>query len=240
MKHIDLFSGIGGFTLGLAPLTTTVQFVEIDKRCQKVLAKHFPDVPIHEDITTFKGFPCDIITGGFPCQDISVAGTRKGLSGERSGLWSEFNRVIKESNPKYVIIENSPNLRNLGLEVVLKDLWESGYDAEWYCLEAGQFGAAHVRERLIIIAYPACSREQVLVSNESFEKIKKAKRCSRKDLSKFFKYPFGRSDSWPQPLLRRGDDGVRGRVDRLKQVGNSVYVPLIQFLRDCIYKEEHL
>lgn len=240
MRHIDLFSGIGGFTLGLAPLTTTVQFVEIDKRCQKVLAKHFPDTPIHEDITTFKGFPCDIITGGFPCQDISVAGTRKGLSGARSGLWSEFNRVIKESNPKYVIVENSPNLRNLGLEVVLKDLWKSGYDAEWYCLEAGQFGAAHVRERLIIIAYPIGSRRERLVKDEYLEEAGQRGLCSTEDLYTTIRTPFRRSGSWPQPLLRREDDGIRGRLDRLHMIGNSVYIPLVQFLRDCLYREEHL
>ena len=109
MRVLDLFSGIGGFSLGLERAgMETVQFVEIDPFCQKVLAKHWPGVPIHGDITTFRGEPgsADVICGGFPCQDISSAGKGAGLAGARSVLWFEYARIIGEVRPRYVVVEN--------------------------------------------------------------------------------------------------------------------------------------
>lgn len=240
MEVLDLFSGIGGFALGMERAGhRTVQFVEVDPSCQNVLNKNFPNVPIHSDISTFKpNRHYDIITGGFPCQDISVAGGLKGLSGNRSGLWYEYLRIINEVKPSYVVIENSPNLRSYGLQDVLKGLWESGYDAEWYCLEAGQFGAPHVRERLFIVAYPIGTRGERLVTDGDLESIRQRRVCSSKDLQGVFKEPFYRNiwlgDSWPEPLLRRENDGLYRRVDRLKQIGNSVYPPIVQFIGECI------
>ncbi len=242
MQVIDLFSGIGGFAIGAHSVGyQTKLFVEKDEHAQGVLRKNFPGVPIHGDVTTLKldEGSCDIICGGFPCQDISVANPNgKGLDGERSGLWSEFNRLIKEAKPKYVIIENSPNLRNKGLRRVLQDLWEGGYDAEWYVLEAGQFGASHKRSRIFVIAYPIGTRGERLVKDEYLETIGQRGLCSQAGLLTAIRNPFERSDCWPQPLLRRGDDGLSRRVDRLRRVGNAVYPPIVKFLFECIKRAE--
>lgn len=159
MKVLDLFSGIGGFSLGLERAgMETVAFCEVDKHAQKVLKNHWPKVPIFEDVRDlsfldFEEGEIDLICGGFPCQDISVAGPKKGLAGKRSGLWFEYWRLINEIRPKYVIIENVANLRNLGLARVLKDLRAIGYNAEWHIISACSIGAPHRRERIWIIAY---------------------------------------------------------------------------------------
>ena len=137
LNVLDIFSGIGGFSIGLeAAGLQTVTFCEINPFCRKILNKHWPSVPIFSDITTInkedlKTLPTiDVIAGGFPCQDISVAGKQKGITAKRSGLWKEFVRLINEIRPKYAIIENVANLRSTGLISVLQDLWEIGYDAE--------------------------------------------------------------------------------------------------------------
>jgi len=159
MNVLDLFSGIGGFSLGLERAgMKTVAFCEVDKKCQEVLRKHWKDVPIFDDVTTLKGTDIDgtvdVICGGFPCQDISLAGKGAGLEGERSGLWWEFHRLIKEIKPKWAIIENVSALRNRGLDQVLRSLNEIGYDAEWHCITAASIGAPHRRDRIWIVAYP--------------------------------------------------------------------------------------
>lgn len=163
LNVLDIFSGIGGFSVGLgAAGLQTVAFCEINPFCQKILKKHWSSVPIFPDITTIhkedlKALPLiDVIAGGFPCQDISVAGKQKGITAKRSGLWKEFVRLINEIRPKYAIIENVANLRSTGLISVLQDLWEIGYNAEWHCIPASAFGAPHRRDRIWIIAYPAC------------------------------------------------------------------------------------
>jgi DNA (cytosine-5)-methyltransferase 1 len=152
---IDLFSGIGGFTLGMqwAGGWRTVQFVERDPFCQSVLRKHWPEVPIHDDITTFDGFRADAVVGGFPCQDISFAGKGAGLAGARSGLWWEMHRVIAQARPRWCIIENVPALRSRGLDTVLRSLDSIGFDAEWHCVPAAAIGARHRRDRIWIVAY---------------------------------------------------------------------------------------
>lgn len=163
LNVLDIFSGIGGFSIGLEAIgMQTVAFCEINPFCQKILKKHWPSVPIFSDITTINKedlkalLPIDIIAGGFPCQDISVAGKQQGIEAKRSGLWKEFARLIDEIRPKYAIIENVANLRSKGLIAVLQDLWEIGYDAEWHCIPASAFGAPHRRDRIWIIAHPAC------------------------------------------------------------------------------------
>jgi DNA (cytosine-5)-methyltransferase 1 len=163
LNVLDIFSGIGGFSIGLeAAGLQTVAFCEINPFCRKILKRHWPSVPIFSDITTInkedlKALPrIDVIAGGFPCQDISVAGKRKGITAKRSGLWKEFVRLINEIRPKYAIIENVANLRSTGLISVLQDLWTIGYDAEWHCIPASAFGAPHRRDRIWIIAYPSC------------------------------------------------------------------------------------
>ncbi len=159
MIMLDLFSGIGGFKLACdwvwGKESNCVGFVEIDKFCQKVLKKHWPDVPIYDDVKTFKyDGKADLITGGFPCQDISIAGKGVGIEGNRSGLWSEFKRIISEVRPQFALIENVPALTFRGLDRVLCDLAEIGYDAEWQCISAAEVGAWHKRERIWILSYP--------------------------------------------------------------------------------------
>jgi DNA (cytosine-5)-methyltransferase 1 len=159
----SLFSGIGGIELGFekAGGFEVKWFVENEPYCQAVLRKHWSKVPIYGDIKTidFRNLEkVDILTGGFPCQDISTAGKGKGLAGERSGLWREFVRAIGEIRPRIAFIENVPNLVNKGLHVVLADLAKIGYDAEWVCICASDFGALHKRERIFIIAYPNSKR----------------------------------------------------------------------------------
>ena len=150
MKVLDIFSGIGGFSLGLERAgMETVAFCENDTQCQKILNKHWPDVPVYDDVRDLhyeRGvLPCeegfmttdiDVVCGGFPCQDISIAGQKRGLKGERSGLWTEFKRIIKEVKPRYALIENVANLRNMGLAEVMKDLWSIGYACEWHIIKA--------------------------------------------------------------------------------------------------------
>ncbi|MDE2105551.1 MAG: DNA cytosine methyltransferase [Patescibacteria group bacterium] len=163
MRVLDLFSGIGGFSLGLeAAGMTTVAFCEREPFCRAVLKKHWPDIPCHDDVTTLDGKQyngtIDVIAGGFPCQDISLAGKGAGLAGERSSLWFEYLRIIKEAQPRYAIIENVSALRSRGLEEVLRSLAEIGYDAEWHCIPASAVGAPHRRDRVWVVAYPQGER----------------------------------------------------------------------------------
>tara|TARA_R110002051_G_scaffold14406_1_gene46688 strand:- start:3045 stop:4253 length:1209 start_codon:yes stop_codon:yes gene_type:complete len=157
----SLFAGIGGFDLGLQRAGMSVQWqVEIDTWAREVLAKHWPDATRYEDVREVGAHnlaPVDVICGGFPCQDISNAGKRAGIEGERSGLWSEYARIIRELRPRYVIVENVAALLTRGLDTVLGDLAESGYDAEWDIISAAAVGAPHLRERVWIVAYDANS-----------------------------------------------------------------------------------
>jgi DNA (cytosine-5)-methyltransferase 1 len=163
MNELALFAGAGGGILGGTLLGwRTVCAVEIEDYPRRVLLqrqsdKVLPRFPIWDDVSTFDGKPwrgkVDVISGGFPCQDISVAGLGAGITGLRSGLWKSFARIIGEVQPHYVFIENSPNLRNKGLEVVLEDLWKLGYDARWGVVGAHHAGAPHKRNRIWIMAY---------------------------------------------------------------------------------------
>ena len=152
MKLLDLFSGIGGFSLAARWANIeTIQFVERDKFCQKVLMKNFPNVPIHDDIKTFDFYKdIDVLTGGFPCQPFSVAGKKKGLSDERY-LWPEMLRIIRQCRPKFIIAENVPGIIPM-LDPILEDLEKEGYDWRAYLIPASAIGAPHKRERLWIIA----------------------------------------------------------------------------------------
>ena len=165
MNLLDLFSGIGGFSLGLERAGfETVVFVEIDPWCRRVLAKHWPGVPCYVDIRDVTAdrlradgiARIDAICGGFPCQDISTAGKGAGLDGERSGLWREYARLIGELRPRFAIVENVGALRGRGLAAVLADLAAIGYDAEWHAVPAAAVGAYHLRDRIWIIA-TACT-----------------------------------------------------------------------------------
>lgn len=154
----SLFSGIGGFDLGFERAgMRTEWFVECDPYCQAVLRKHWPTVPCYEDVRSVAASavrPVDLLCGGFPCQDLSAAGRGAGLDGARSGLWSEFARLIGELRPRYVVVENVPLLRSRGLGRVLGEMAALGYDAEWDCVPACAVGAPHRRDRVWIVAYP--------------------------------------------------------------------------------------
>ena len=157
MKHGSLFSGIGGIDLGfeMAGIETTWT-CEIDDWCNELLQKRFPNATHYRDVQKIGKDnlePVDIISGGFPCQDISTAGKGAGLDGKRSGLWFEMWRIICELRPRWVFIENVANLANKGGSRVLHDLAEAGYDAEWQVISARDVGARHLRKRMWIIAY---------------------------------------------------------------------------------------
>lgn len=171
-RLLDLFSGIGGFSLGLerSGYFETVQFCEIDPYCRRVLAKHWPKVPCHDDVRTLDASRfvsgIDAICGGFPCQDISVAGNQRGIGdGTRSGLWSEIMRLVSQLRPRYLIMENVANLL-VGPSIkpgawfgrILAGLASIGYDAEWCCIPASAVGAPHRRNRVWIVAYPQRSQ----------------------------------------------------------------------------------
>ena len=161
MNELALFAGAGGGILGGHLLGwRTVCAVERDAYAAAVLAQRQNDgllqaFPIWSDVTTFDGKPwqgiVDVISGGFPCQDISSAGKGAGITGERSGLWKEFARIIGEVRPRYVFVENSPMLTSRGLGVVLGDLASMGFDAEWGVVSAENCGAPHKRERIWVV-----------------------------------------------------------------------------------------
>ena len=157
LRMIDTFSGIGGFSLAARWLggIETVQFVEREPFCQRILAKHWPTVPIHDDICTFQPEPnsADIVCGGFPCQDISQAGKGAGLAGSRSGLFYELLRVVRLVGPRYIVLENVAAITYRGMDDVLGALAEAGYDAEWACIPAAAVGACHQRDRWWCVAY---------------------------------------------------------------------------------------
>lgn len=157
LRQLDLFAGIGGFSLAASWFgIQTTQFVEIDPYCQRVLQKNFPGVPIYDDVTTFVPTlgQFDIITAGFPCQDLSSANPNgRGLEGKRSGLFFEVVRILRAVQPRFVLLENVPNLLNRGLDRVLWELAQSGFDAEWQIVSAASMGAPHQRERIFVIAY---------------------------------------------------------------------------------------
>ena len=159
MTFGSLFAGIGGMDLGLERAGMECRWqVEIDPYATRVLARHWPDVRRHDDVRTFPpddgtDWQVDLIAGGFPCQDISYAGKGAGLSGERSGLWFEFARVVRTLRPRFVLVENVPALLTRGIDAVLGTLATLGYDAEWECLPASAFGLFHNRDRVFICAY---------------------------------------------------------------------------------------
>ncbi|MEZ5047497.1 MAG: DNA (cytosine-5-)-methyltransferase [Chitinophagaceae bacterium] len=240
LTHGGLFEGIGGFSLGAHRVGIESLFaVEISKYKMNILKQHFPKIKLYGDITTIQHLPyVDILTGGFPCQDISVSGSQTGLQGNRSGLWSEFQRIIKIVCPRYVIIENSSNLLNKGLEYILYDLAALGYDAEWKVLSARQFGARHIRKRLFIIAYTP-NTAQVRCPKRTFKLFKKLQEVflerkvpGQTDVSMLLERikRYGNGSR-----LRRNDEFSKGLdKDRLEAIGDSVYPKIAEYLMRCI------
>jgi DNA (cytosine-5)-methyltransferase 1 len=226
---LDLFSGIGGFSLGLERAgMRTVAFCEIEPRCRDVLRKHWPAVPVYHDIRTLRGSvvgAVDVIAGGFPCQDISsAADAPAGIDGERSGLWRDFARLIGELQPQFAIVENVADLTVRGLDRVLGDLAALRYDAEWHCIPASAVGAPHPRDRIWIVAYPA----QVLGEEQ---RRPEPRRILSRDGFLALVEDKGRGDpitAWwsAEPDVDRVVHGIPDRVDRFGSLSNAV-VPQI-------------
>jgi len=232
LKMIDLFSGGGGFSYAAEKLVggyKTIQFVEIDSYCQKVLKKHWPTVPIHDDIKTYKPKPhsASVIVGGFPCVDISNAGRKEGITKEtRSGLFFELMRVVSLVRPKYIILENVAAITYNGLGIVLGELSQRGFNVEWGTFRASDYvNACHHRDRWFAIGI---NRE----FTDSY--IKRLQREAKRRIQ--------RQGLWPEPTrhldpywrqwgvepqIYRNNDGLSSglftnRASRLKLLGNAV------------------
>jgi DNA (cytosine-5)-methyltransferase 1 len=253
MKVLDLFSGIGGFSLGLERAgMETVAFCEYDKKAQLVLKKHWPDVPIYNDVRELNGKQIreeigavQLICGGFPCQDISVAtkcveGFKRGrgLDGERSGLWRECARLLREIQPRYAIFENVTNLLNGEggdwFKRVLWDISKCGYDAEWQCISAAHCGLPHRRNRLFIIAYPHKKGLQGLwQSNPNTIPGGKKKGFAFNGINSYN----GMGVSCIPENLRM-DDGLPDRSHRVRQLGNAVVPQVVEHIGRAIMQIE--
>ena len=246
IRHLDLFSGIGGFALAARLVGwETVGFCEIDPYCQRGLAKHWPRVPIHDDIRRFEWRePVDIITAGFPCQPFSVAGKRAGADDERH-LWPELARVLGEIRPRYAVLENVPGLlsggRGYWFGEVLGDLAEIGYNAEWHVISAADVGAPHLRKRVWIIAYPSEPELRLESGRRHGENGASEAEPGNDGTQEFMAYAgrerqlqpkvgvgeIGRrltNGGWwaTEPDVGRVADGIPRRVDRLKALGNAI------------------
>ena len=254
-SHIDLFSGIGGFALASKWAGfKTIQFVENDKYCCKVLKKNFPEIPIHDDIRTFKATDfrgCGLITGGVPCQPVSQAGKRRGSEDDR-WLWPQMYRVILESRPTYVLIENVAGLITLGLDDVLVDLEKADYSFQTFNIPAVAVDARHRRQRIWILAYTDSKREignkseyregcgfesrseNVADSNSKrqqgqgkFESTFNSTKTGKRETTQFI--DGGRQEFWlTEPDVGRVAHGIPNRMDRLKGLGNAI-VPQVAY-----------
>lgn len=248
----SLFAGIGGFDLGLERAGMICQWqVEIDPCSRSVLQSNWPKTPRYKDVQDVgvrNLEAVDLICGGFPCQDVSLAGRRAGLKGKRSTLWSEFHRIIGEIGPRWVLVENVRGLytsdsgRFFGK--ILRDLAESRYDAEWDCLSAAFFGAPQLRHRIFIVAYPkghfgrsaglphVFTQDQSDMADNRRPSSKVAWNgiwIDRKDETTY-------THGFPEPIFHRLADGVSNRVDkeeassRMKQVGNAIVPQAAEWL----------
>ncbi len=251
----SLFAGIGGIDLGFerAGFKTAWQ-VEINPYCRKVLARHFPDAESFEDVREVGAHnlkPVDVIAGGFPCQDISNAGRKAGIDGERSGLWGEYKRILRVLRPRYALIENVAALVGLGLERVLCDLASIGFDAEWQIVSAAAIGAAQWRERVWILAHPRhegihqrglnsnAVQEMRFIRGTARHELSGKQSISDEVLAECRGTRAGSHPHWTiEPGVGRVADGIPNRLDRIRGLGNSV-VPQIPELiarriKDCL------
>jgi DNA (cytosine-5)-methyltransferase 1 len=202
--------------------------IEISEFCRKVLSRHWPKVKQYGDIRNVQGTQLesvDLVCGGFPCEDISLAsGIGAGIVGERSGLWSEFARILGAVRPRFALIENVPALRSRGLALVLQDLRAIGFDAEWHCIPACAFGASHQRDRLFIIAYPERAFRRPIISDQAFADV---------DRQPLVGTPIARQKrhAWAiEPRVVRMVYGVSDRVDRVAALGRAVVPQVAEWI----------
>lgn len=259
LKVLDLFSGIGGFSLGLERTGgfETVAFCEIEPFPRKILAKHWPEVPCYEDVREIpfhleRVQTADVVTAGFPCQDISFAGDGAGLSGERSGLWWMVRRTLRLVRPSLALLENVAALLDRGMGTVLGSMAAIGYDAEWHCVPLSAHGAPHRRDRVCILAYPEGERRaeawklRYLKQQEWLSRCReasfsadageeRAERIKPQEVSGVCAFSWckdvrGVEDlrnrpDLPPPLFRGSRDGVPDWVERVAGCGNA-YSPV--------------
>jgi DNA (cytosine-5)-methyltransferase 1 len=229
MRFGSLFSGIGGIDLGLQRAGMSCRWqVEINPFCSQVLATNWPKVKRHDNICDVEGRhlePVDLVCGGFPCEDISLASaTGVGIIGQRSRLWSQLARVLAEVRPRWALIENVPALRSRGLALVLQDLWALGFDAEWHCIPAGAFGAPHRRDRLFVVAYRRGAFRQAIipqdaVANPHGEPLVRTA------------IPWKKRHAWTaEPRMVRMAHGVPHRVDRAGALGRAVVPQVAEWI----------
>jgi len=216
LRVLSLFAGIGGIDLGLERIgCTTVAYSEVDPYACRVMAERFPDAVNLGDITTIdwedvRGYDIDIIAGGFPCQDISIAGSGAGIGDDtRSGLWRHYADAIRILRPRGVLVENVAALTRNGMGRVLGDLAACGFDADWDCVPAAALGAPHCRDRVFILAYPNTAGSQGLHDEGIRVGLQPFARPVRRE--------------WEaEPVLDRVANGIPKRVDRLRCLGNAV------------------
>jgi DNA (cytosine-5)-methyltransferase 1 len=224
LNGLDLFSGIGGLTLALSDWVRPIAYCEIDTYCQAILLNRqfdglLPKAPIWDDVNTLcvrgNGRNIDIIYGGFPCQDISIAQVGKGLDGERSRLFFQIVRLAKEIKPHFIFLENVPAITSRGGLRVVREVAEMGYDCRWCVISAESVGATHKRERWFLLAYSESKRlqaERFAEREESGFSISSGE-SEHASTNKRWKAESG---------LGRMADGVPRRLDRIKALGNAV------------------
>lgn len=260
MNVLDLFSGIGGFSLGLmmankklrSEVFKTIAFCEIDPYCREVLKKNFPKIQIYEDV---KGLSedvlgamrekIDVITGGFPCQDLSIAGSQKGLQGERSGLFYEIIRLTEELRPKFVLLENSPQLiwRSEYRDELIKEFQKRGYGLWWQVLSAGSFGYLHKRKRAFVFAWS----EKIFTDAVAFGRLyhqtflnlysvqKRKETASNLELCRLYEQGGERLSEEDLPDIRKLD-GLPDSLERIGALGNAVIPEIVSVLGEAICK----
>jgi len=222
VRHLDLFSGIGGFALAARWVGwETIGFCENDKYCQQVLKKHWPDVPIFDDVRELKGESIgsvDIITGGYPCQPFSLAGKRRGKEDDRH-LWPEFARLIRELRPRWVLGENVAGHITMGLDEVLADLEGLGYTWEAFVIPACAVDAQHRRDRVWIVA----DSRRIDERPEKGGSSRIAVNSKAQSIGSTSRHRFTNCGRWSvEPNVGRVAHGIPRRVDRLRGLGNAI------------------
>jgi DNA (cytosine-5)-methyltransferase 1 len=246
----------------------TAWFCEQDDYCRRVLNRHWPNVPVYPDVTQLRGSEVervDVLAGGFPCQDLSLAGKGAGITGSRSGLWSEYARLICELRPRYVVVENVTALLGRGFGTVLGDLAALGYDTEWDCVPASAVGAPHRRDRVWLVAYPGGERfeeQRAAVTVQAQESAVERGgdladaegEPEREPSDETYPVAVG-GEAWNEPVnggqhgsgsgwwevepaLDRVVDGFPGRVDQLAALGNALVPQIAEWIGERIVSWE--